>query len=52
MIRKNDTVGAAYVDRQTNNETNVHKSDQPDQDDDASVRDRPKNGDDAALPMG
>ena len=49
---KNDTVGAADVDRQTNNETNVHKSDQPDQDDDASARDRPKNGNDAALPMG
>ena len=47
---KNDTVDAANVDRQTNNETNVHKSDQPDQDDDASARDRPKNGDDAALP--
>jgi hypothetical protein len=47
---KNVIVDASYVNRPTSNETNVHKSDQPDADDDASAKDRPKNSDDNAPP--
>ncbi|KAL3822870.1 hypothetical protein ACHAXA_006234 [Cyclostephanos tholiformis] len=47
---KNEIVDAANVNRQASNETNAHKSDKPDADDDASAKDRPKNSDDAVPP--